>query len=110
MHHHKAWITTHVGSQASERAVGNRHPGLESEISLRNREPYCRSQYELAAIERFCIAAVRVALHSPQPHERKKCVLLEPSLRLLRFEGFHQIPALTLSRRGWKRNENVRSP
>src|SRR5437899_7635297 len=52
---------------------------------------------QLPTVECFGITAGSIAFHSPQSHEREKCLRLKPALRALGLERIHEVTNLLLA-------------
>src|ERR1700738_2946350 len=65
------------------------------------------SQHRFAAVESFGITAWSIALHSSQPHKRKKCFLLKPAFAMLRLKCIHNAMNFLLAGLYLKRNEHA---
>jgi len=88
-----------------------RHPLVPRAESIRSAGITSRrssnSQDDFTAMECFGVTALRIALHSAQPHQSEKSTLLEPPLGLLRLKYIHEITNFLFEDAVRKRNIKV---
>src|SRR6266853_923929 len=103
-------IPTRIGRRDASRSCRAVSNITRSSYDLAGPRPWESLQHQFATEESLGITAESVAFHTPQSHEREKCLRLKPLLGALGLEGVHDQVDLFFADFGGERHENARLP